>query len=502
MASLRKQSIISTLVIFIGFAVGFANNTFFTNNTWFTETQFALTQQFYVFGLIIYAASFLGLSSYIYKFSPYYKANLKQNENDMLSWALIIPTIGFIIVCILGYLLQHVFFKKYNTNSPTLVSYYFWLFPFGYFLLLFYILESYLWTLQKSILSNFLREVALRVYILVLIVLFILKVISFDVFIKLFVFSYALLVVTILLYLKFSNQLYLTLKPSRVTKKFLKKIIVFALFVYAGVVISMVAQQMDSAAIGSMLTGNGKAVAIFTFAMYISNIIQVPQRSVIAVSLPVLATAWRSKNLNFIAAIYKRSSINLLLIGLLTFGAIWLCFDDVLVFLGTNKSYLDGKWVVFFFGLKIIIDMGTGVNGQIIGTSNFWRFEFFTGVILLLLIIPLNLFFIQKLGIVGAAISNLIAYTIYNIIRLMFLWYKFKMQPFSLKTLISIALAISIYFITLFCTLSVHGFWGICIKTTMYLSLLFAMAYFLKLSPDIEPVATTLKKRILLLVKR
>ena len=80
--------------------------------------------------------------------------------------------------------------------------------------------------------------------------------------------------------------------------------------------------------------------------------------------------------------------------------------------------------------------MGTGVNGQIIGTSNFWRFEFLTGLILLIINCSVKLLFNPKIGIVGAGISNFIAYTIYNIIRLVFLWKKFKMQPFSVKTFV------------------------------------------------------------------
>src|ERR1700741_1556479 len=77
--------------------------------------------------------------------------------------------------------------------------------------------------------------------------------------------------------------------------------------------------------------------------------------------------------------------------------------------------------------------MGTGVNSMIIGTSIYWRFELYCNL-LLLLNIPMNIWLVKEFGIQGAAISNLIVFTVYNLIRLIFLWVKFKMQPFSLNT--------------------------------------------------------------------
>ena len=72
-------------------------------------------------------------------------------------------------------------------------------------------------------------------------------------------------------------------------------------------------------------------------------------------------------------------------------------------------------------GLARIVDLGTGVNSQIIGISTFWRFEFLSGIILLSLAIPLNYLLVKKFGIIGAGYSNLIAFAVYNIIRIIFL---------------------------------------------------------------------------------
>ncbi len=496
MSQIRRQSIISTFIIFFGFGIGFLNNLFFTRTGWFSPDQYGLTRSFFDFSQIIMAYSFWGLSSVIYKFAPYYKAHLKDENNDLLSWSLLIAVGGFLLFLAGGVFFKPFFERKFFANSKVLVDYYYWIYPMGLGLLLFTILESYCWSVKRTIISNFLRETALRLLTSVLIALFIFKLISYDTFIKLFSGLYLLLVIILVIYLKQQQQLHLTFKVSKVTRRLQPKMVTFGLFVFAGVAISTTAALSDSLTISSKIANAQTAIGIFAFSTYISNIIQVPQRSIIAISIPVLSEAWREKKLDQISRIYKRSSINLLLISLFLFGNIWLCYEDGIDALHINPLFLQGKMIVLFFGLKLIVDMGTGVNAQIIGTSNFWRFEFLTGVILLLLIVPLNYFLISKIGIVGAGISNLAAYSIYNIIRIIFLWKKFRMQPFSIQTLWALLMALASFTLVYFITLPLHSWAGIFAKSILYSSAFIACTWYLKLTPDAIPVLDTLKKKL------
>lgn len=494
MSQIRRQSIISTFIIFIGFGIGFFNNLFFTKADWFSPDQYGLTRSFFDFSQIIYAYSFLGMSAVIYKFSPYYKAHIKDEENDLLTWALLLSIVGFIIFLTGGIVFKSFFEKKFSVNSKMLVDYYYWIYPFGFSLLIFSILESYCWSLKQTVISSFLRETALRLLTSGLILLFIFKVITYDTFIKLFSCLYGILVIILIVYLKQKKQLHLTFKISKVTRRFKKKMITFGAFVFAGVAIATTASLFDSFTISSKI--GQAAMGVFAFSTYISNIIQIPQRSIVAISIPVLSEAWREKNYDVIKKLYKRSSINLLLISLFLFGNIWLCYNDGIAVLQLNPFFLQGKYVVLFYGLKLIVDMGTGINGQIIGTSNFWRFEFLTGLILLLLIAPLNYILISRIGIVGAGISNLIAYTVYNTIRLIFLWKKFKMQPFTINTLWAIVSALVIYGVTYLALMQIHGWWGIFCKGILFSSLFVASTLYLNLTPDALPVIATLKKKL------
>ena len=98
MSNIRRQSIISSLVVYFGFALGLLNTYFFTRQGGFTKEQYGLTNTFIAFANIMFSVASLGMPAYISKFFPYYKAHLSNEKNDQLGWALLIPCIGFSFV--------------------------------------------------------------------------------------------------------------------------------------------------------------------------------------------------------------------------------------------------------------------------------------------------------------------------------------------------------------------------------------------------------------------
>lgn len=141
------------------------------------------------------------------------------------------------------------------------------------------------------------------------------------------------------------------------------------------------------------------------------------------------------------------------------------------------------------------MDLGTGVNSQIIGTSTFWRFEFVSGMILLSLVVPLNYFLVKQSGIAGAGYSNLISLFIYNVIRITFLKRKFNMHPFSVKTFYAILLSIGCYVICYYAFNSLHGFLAMMLKTIVFTALYGGSIIYFDLFPDVLQVLGTISDR-------
>jgi O-antigen/teichoic acid export membrane protein len=495
MSQIRRQSIISTIFVYAGFFIGFINTYLFTRQgSPFTTSQYGLTSIFIAVGNLMFAFANMGMISVIYKFYPYYNDNLPKKKNDLLTWSLIVSLVGFCFVILAGIIFKDLVIRKFGANSPLFIQYYFWVFPFGLSLLLYSIFEVFAWNLRESIFTTFLRELLFRLLTTLLIFSLSLSLIkSFDAFIKLYAFTYGALAITLVTYLVLKKELAFSFTISRVTKKFYKKIVSLASLIYLGGTVLMIAQFIDTLVIMSLL---GTAPAgIFALGSVVAGLVQAPQRGAVAASIPSLSQAWKDKDYGKINLIYQRSGINLLIASLGIFLVVWLNYTDAVNTFGLKPAYLQSQWIFFFLGIARVIDLGTGVNSQIIGTSVHWRFELLSGIILFILITPLSYILVKHFGIIGAGYSNIIAFTVYNFIRIIFLQRKFKMHPFSFKTIYSIIIAAICFGICYYSFKGFHGFIAMLLKSTVFIGLYAGAIIYFDLSPDILPVLGSVKKR-------
>ena len=496
MSQVRRQSIVSTIFVYGGFLIGFINTYLFTRQgSVFTPEEYGLTSTiFMAVGNLMFAFANLGMVAVVYKFYPYYNDNLPNKQNDLLSWTLLISIIGFLFVILAGIVFKDLIIRKFGYNSPIFLQYYKWIFPFGFSILLFSIFEIFAWQIRESIFTTFLKEMLFKVLTLLLIFLVSFQIIKdFDAFIKLYAFTYGVTAAILLVYLIRKKAFNITFKISRVTKRFYKKMVSMAVLVYFSGIIFMIATFISSLVIMSLL---GMAeVAVFGMGSVVAGLVQAPQKGAIAASVSVLSKAWKDKDIPRITTIYQRSGINLLIASLGIFLLLWLNYEDIVIAFKLKPAYLDSLWIFFFLGLANVIDLGTGVNAQIIGTSIYWRFEFMSGVILFALAIPLNYFLVKEFGLIGAGYSVLISNTVYNIIRITFLKRKYNMHPFSKKTLYAIILGLLCYGVCYFTFQNLHGFSGIIVKGSVFAALYGGAIIYFNLSPDVLPVWETIKKR-------
>src|SRR5947209_146763 len=105
MGIIQKQSIRSTFIIIIGFAIGAFNLLFFAPRVLTTE-QLGLTRLITDAGITMATLCTLGCLPIIYKFSPLYRRYLPATRNDLPFLTLCVCLAGFAIVCVVGYFLK------------------------------------------------------------------------------------------------------------------------------------------------------------------------------------------------------------------------------------------------------------------------------------------------------------------------------------------------------------------------------------------------------------
>lgn len=494
MGNIRKQTIVSSLLVYLGFFIGAINTYLYIKEGHFTAEQFALTRIFFDVAQNFYVFASLGVIPIIYKFYPYYKNRVSNTKNDLLTWALASSLIGFLLVLLLGIFFEPLVVRKFSERSLLIVEYYYYIFPFAFGMLLFSIFEGYCWALQKTIVPNFLKETALRLVTTVFIVLYYFKYISYHTFIVLFASLFGIITIVLIGYLMYLKKLHLTFKKSTVTKKLQKKMLQMQSLVFGGMIIQVLGQTMDSIFIAGL---KGLAFAgVYTLANYAANFIQVPQRSMQSIATGIIAEAWKEKNYLEINRIYQRSSINMLVMSLFIFGCLLLNIQDLFTVLSIQKDYAAAINLIIILGLVRVIDAGTGVNGTIIATSTFWKFDFFTGIVLLAIRLPLAYFLIKQMGIIGAAYSELISLIIYNSIRFLFLKNKFNLQPFTHKTWQAILIFIVTFFTCNYLGSLIVGWYGILLKTFLFTVQTITFVWILNITPDAKQLLNNLREKI------
>lgn len=480
MGIIRSQSIRTSIITFIGFGIGGITTVLIAK---MVDPNVAGLMRFFIsIALIVYAFSNLGSVTMMNKFYPWYRDQLPAPKRDIFGLVLILCGIGF-LMCTAGFLIfQDLIIRKFGTKSAYVVDYYYFLIPFSLFYVLFIAFENFSYNQYKSVYPIILKEVGLRIQYLILALLFIFGVLSLTHYVQLYSLVYGVVLLLLMLYLYRQGDLVFSFSISNVTRRLARQMITFNATLYIGAIISVIAANIDNLSISSV---KGLDLGfVFEFCTYISTLILLPQRNIVAIAIPVLSANWKNKDLHGIGTIYRRSANTMLAYAVLLFGMIWLNVDNAFNILKLDPIYQAGKYVILFMGMKSVVEMSFGVASQITGTSNHWRVEFYSNLAMGAITIPLNIWFLRLFGIEGNAMANLLSALMAGGLRYGFLYYRYKLQPFTLRTLYIVLCGLACYWISQL--IDVANPWiSLILRTAVFCALFGTSVLVFRLSDDV-----------------
>ena len=430
-----------------------------------------------------FAASFgtLGFNGVAIRLFPYFK-DRKSNNHGFLVLAILTGLAGFLITLVLFFIFKSWFIEFSASKSPLLVEYLNYLIILIFFQIFFILFDGYYTALLNSIQGTFLREVFQRILILISIGLFYFKLIDFPQFVIFFIVSLSLPTLYIMISLIKEGEFSLKADFAFLKKPILTSIGLMALFSILNGFSMIIIQQVDSMMVNAMI--GESATGIYATCFFFGILVSLPSRSILKITNIISAKAWKDNDLNTIRDIYEKSCITLFIIGFIMFIGLWANIDSVFKII--PAEYASGKWVIFFIGLGSLIDMVTGANNSILGSSPYYKVQTVFLIVLVVSLVLTNLMFIPAYGITGAAIGGAVSLTVLNILRFLFLLYKYKLQPFNLKFITVAIIGIAAYFISTLIPQLPNFIVDILVRSTT-LSLLFCTpVYLLKISPDIN----------------
>ncbi len=500
MATIRKQSILSSLFIYAGFAIG-AINVIFLFKWYFTPQQFGLTRIIMDIALIFTTICTAGTVTISVKFYPFYKHHLEKKKNDLLTMVFILVALFCTALYFILPVIQPWVLRKFALRSPEMVNYFHLVFPITVSLVIFTMLEGFAWNIQKTVASNFLKEFLYRLLTSVLIGLWAWGVITdFSTWMNLFSILYFASGAVLIIILYRSREYVLQFNPSKVTKRLGPMMLRFGSAYFLSAILNIVAKTNDTLIIASQSTGGLADAAIFTIATYLITAMDVPQRSVVAAATPQIALAWRDNDLKRLDRLYKKTALNLLIASSFIFGLIIVNQPVLMKLMGPQYAILPTLMLVL--GITKIIDLGTGMNSQILQLSKNWRIDLFTNMFFVILSILLNYFLTKKYGLLGTAFGGLIAMIAFNSIRFIYIKRIYKLQPFSwrnaLAATIAAGLIILIINIPTVDNIVIDGI----IRTSLFVTFFAMLTIKLNVSEDMTDLYQIMLKKMNSLLKK
>ena len=431
MGTIRKQSIYSSIFIYGGFLIG-AINVLLLFPRYFTPEEFGLTRILMDISLVFATICTAGTIPVVYKFHPFYQKYLTPKTNDLLAITLLTSLLGCIILFFCMPYLQPLIFRKFGARSPILSEYFYLAFPLTVSLVAFTMLEAFAWVVGKSVVANFMKEFMFRILASLLIVCWIFGWITdFKFFISGFSLLYVLPTV-VLAYLVYKSREYgIFRKPSKVTQRLRQFILRFGTAYFLSALLNILAKTNDTLIIASQSTGGMADAAIFTIATYLITVMDVPQRSMIAPAIPQISAAWKDKDMPKLERLYQKTALNLLIIAAGILGLVIINMDLLVALLGNRYALIPT--LLLILGSSKLIDLGSGLNSQILQLSKHWKIDLFTNMLFVAASILFNYILTKKFGLLGTAWGTLIAVVLFNLIRFIYIKKIYGLQPFSWK---------------------------------------------------------------------
>lgn len=439
MGIVRKQGVNIALVSFLGVIIGAINTIFVFPNVLGAEGH-GLVILILSIATVVAQFAHLGIPNTIIRFFPY----LKDRKKFIYRLALQVPLMSLLLLGFLFYIFGDFLFDGYIQKNEFFIEFQPIILPLVASLVFFEVLLSISRSELKSVFPAVLREFTLRLSTLVILCLYSFDFLNFSEFVYCWLGLYSLNVLFLSIYLfrlnLFNFSFGFPLFPnSDIARKMSKYGFVTLLTSSAAILVN----RIDVLMLGYYLELEN--IAFYTVAFFMASLIHIPARSILQIVKPLLAKAWVENNRQEIVYLYRKTALNQMIIGILLFIGIWMNINDLLLFV--PEKYQGIQMVFFYIGLSKLIDVSVGVNGAIISTSNYYKYDLYINLFLILIIIVTNTIFIPLYGIVGAAMATALAILIHNIIKTLVLYLLFKIQPFSMTTLKVILVSFILFYL-------------------------------------------------------
>jgi O-antigen/teichoic acid export membrane protein len=479
---LKKQGFFNSIILYIGTALGFFNLIILFQRV-LTAEEIGFFGLLTSVSLLFTQVAALGFSSVITRYFPFFKSEDKQHNGFPL-YVLKVTGLCFIVVAICYVMGKEIIqqFQQDQRGSSLFFQYYYLVIPVSLFTLMYGLAETFARTTFHNILPSFLREVLLKILTSVLILLLFLQVLNYQLFVVGYVVTNAIILLILLIYVK-KLDLIRFKKISESVKEKSQEIIKYGLYsMLAGGSFAMI-QNIDIVIL-KLFTQEATVGYYYTF-FSVATVISLPAKALNTTSYQIIANAWKTHDLEKINKIYSKTSLVQFLVGCILFIGLIANWENILILLN-KPEYRNFYFVFIVVGIGFLFDITGGLNGAIISFSKDYKLVMYILIGAAIICVILNFVFIPKYGMLGAAISYTSTMFLLNFTYWLYLFIKYKLQPFNLQFLKLMSISALVLVIGILLPTLNSFFLDVPYRSFTMLILYTVLIYSLKISEDIN----------------
>ena len=492
MGIIARQSIKGTIVTYIGVAVGFFT-TFFVLTRFLTAGEIGLARVLLDAATLFVGLAQLGTTSSIIRFFPYFSKDGR--THGFFFWSLTVPLAGFAVFALVFLAFRTPVEAWFGEKSPLFVDYWYFVLPIAFFMLYQTVFETCSNVCMRIVVPRAVREVGVRIGLLVCYLCYAFRLLSMDGFVMSLCAVYAVAAVADLVYFFALSRV--SLRPDMAFlhehKQLVRNYMLYTAFLIASSLASALAPVLSSffitAKMGLDYTG------IFAIATYMAVMVSVPYRSLTSIAAPQLAASIKDNDKEQTSALIQQVTTNALLVGCTLFLIIWLNIDLIYHLLPNGATYSTARSAVFLLGLSQLLIATLSFSLSALNYSRFYAFTLLFSCLLTISAIVLNNMLIPTLGMTGAALGNLLSYTVYFVLILLTLRRTMHVSPFAraqARTLYIFVAVLALNYAALHLMQGAGVWLSAIVRTSLLLGSFAWAAYKLKLSPEINALLHSL----------
>lgn len=496
MGVIRRQSLKHSALNLTGLVIGAASTLFVYPHA---LEAYGLIQVLLAIGIIGLPLLTLGANVVAIRFFPRFQDN-KSGHHGFLPLLLLLCATGFVTTGTLVFLFRQpvsAFISEHApTQSPLLQEYLWMAAPIAVFFVTGTVLSVYSANFKRIVVPSLLIDFSQKIVLPLLLIAVWQQWLPLKAALWGMVIHAFLVMTGMALYLRSLGEWHWRPDWSFLTPGLRRELVQFMLFGALGGFALLVATRIDIFMVGSLSTL--KSAGVYSIAAYIAAAIDIPTKGLYAASISSVAKYLTDDDRPELERLYKRVSINLLVAGLLLFGAVWISVDSLFKIIPNGEEVAAGKYVLLFIGLSRIVEMTTGLNNYLVYYSRYYKWSLVSLGLLAVANVVFNLWLIPLYGINGAAVATLLSGFCYNMISVGLVWLKFRLIPFSGNTLPAILVAITAYLVVQFVTLTGINLLDIALRSGAYVLLVGAVVLRFRIAPDLNEGFNVLKTKLFL----